>query len=83
LLSPRSGAISPGKGVKLKNKNLKAALRLVDKMDRLTEGERNLLKKRIPEAAGGDDFAKGYVVRFLYDGKVNRQITGQILDLIG
>ena len=61
--------------------NIKQAIELADKL-KVTEGERNLIKRRIPEAAGGDDFAKGYITRFLYDGKHNREITGQILELL-
>ena len=58
------------------------AIKLVDRMANLSDGERQLLRQRIPEAVNGNDWALGYVMRFLYDGKVNREITSQILDLI-
>jgi len=61
---------------------IKQAVGLVDRMANLSDDERQLLRKRIPEAASGDEWALGYVQRFFYDGKVNREITSQILDLI-
>ena len=57
------------------------ALELADQLE-VSEGERALVKRRIPEAAQGDLVALGYVTRFFYDGKHNRGITSLILDLI-
>lgn len=62
--------------------NIAKAVSLVNHMVNLSTGERQLLKKRIAEAAQGDEWALGYVQRFLYDGSVNRAFTKQILDLI-
>ncbi|GAI05748.1 unnamed protein product [marine sediment metagenome] len=61
---------------------IQQAVGLVDRMANLSDDVRELLRKRIPEAASGDEYALFYVTRFAYDGKINRDVTNQILDLI-
>jgi len=61
--------------------NIDKAINLVDKMVSLLGKERRMLKKRIPEAARGDDTALADVILFPY-GHKNRGIISEIIFLI-
>lgn len=50
-----------------KKENIEKAVKLVDKLSNLSDSDRRMLKKRIPEAARGDDIALADVILFPYN----------------
>ena len=61
--------------------NTGQAVKLMDEMVNLSDGERYVLKKRVIEAAQGGDAALGHIILFPYDHR-NRDIVSEVLHLI-
>ncbi len=64
-----------------KAENLEKAIKLVDKLSGLAEKDRQMLRKRIPQAADGDESALADVILFPYDHN-DRAIFSEIFMLI-
>ena len=64
-----------------KKENIEKAVNLVDKLSNLSDSDRRMLKKRIPEAARGDDKALADVILFPYNIE-DREIFSDIFLLL-
>jgi len=54
---------------------------MVDRLQNLSDDERQLLKEHVLKAAKGDNEALGHIIIFSYD-PTNRELVGEIISLI-
>ena len=64
-----------------KKENIEKAVKLVDRLSNLSDSDRRMLKKRIPEAALGDDEALADVILFPFSIE-DREIFSDIFLLL-